>query len=58
MPAADLLIQGTVLTVDERQPTAEAIAVSDGRIVAIGNRSDVASWIGPETQTIEIGTAA
>ncbi len=55
MPAADLVIQGTVLTVDERQPTAEAIAVSDGRIVAVGDRSDVESWIGPETQTLDIG---
>ena len=55
MPAADLVIQGTVLTVDEAQPTAEAIAVSDGRIVAVGDRSDVEGWIGPETQTIDLG---
>jgi predicted amidohydrolase YtcJ len=34
VPAADLVIQGTVCTVDERQPTAEALAVSDGGIVA------------------------
>lgn len=55
MPAADLVIHGTVLTVDDLQPTAEALAVSDGRIVAVGNRSDVDSWIGPETQTLDIG---
>jgi predicted amidohydrolase YtcJ len=55
MPAADLVIQGTVLTVDALQPTAEALAVNDGRIVAVGNRSDIASWIGPNTQTIDIG---
>jgi predicted amidohydrolase YtcJ len=35
MPAADLVIFGTVLTVDESQPTAEGLAVSNGRIVAI-----------------------
>ena len=46
---------GTVLTVDDAQPTAEALAVSDGRIVAVGNRPDVESWIGPETQTLDIG---
>jgi predicted amidohydrolase YtcJ len=46
MPADDLVIQGTVLTVDELKPTADAIAVSDGRIVAVGDRSDVESWIG------------
>jgi predicted amidohydrolase YtcJ len=55
MPAADLVIRGTVLTVDELNPTAEAIAVSGGRIVAVGARSDVESWIGPETQTLDIG---
>jgi predicted amidohydrolase YtcJ len=38
MPAADLVIHGTVLTVDELKPTAVAIAVSDGRIVAVGLR--------------------
>src|ERR1700694_406905 len=55
MPAADLVIQGTVLTVDDLQPTAEALAISDGRIVAVGNRSGIDSWIGPETQTPELG---
>ena len=55
MPTADLVINGTVLTVDDAQPTAEALAVSDGRIVAVGKRSDVESWIGPETQTLDIG---
>jgi predicted amidohydrolase YtcJ len=55
MPAADLVISGTVLTVDEHQPTAEALAVSDGRIVAVGSRSDIESWIGPDTQTLDVG---
>src|SRR6476619_4168138 len=55
MPAADLVIRGTVLTVDDLQPTAEAMAVSDGRIVAVGDRSDVESWIGPATQTLDLG---
>jgi predicted amidohydrolase YtcJ len=55
MPPADLVIRGTVLTVDERQPTAEALAASGGRIVAVGARSEVESWIGPTTQTIDIG---
>jgi predicted amidohydrolase YtcJ len=41
MPSADLVITGTVLTVNEAQPTAEAIAVSDGRIVAVGTRAEV-----------------
>jgi predicted amidohydrolase YtcJ len=55
MADADLVITGTVLTVDEARPTAEALAVADGRIVAVGTRSDVAGFIGPDTQTIDVG---
>ncbi|MBJ8344839.1 amidohydrolase [Antrihabitans sp. YC2-6] len=55
MPSADLVILGTVLTVDDSQPTAEAVAAKDGRIVAVGDRSDVESWIGPETEVLDIG---
>jgi predicted amidohydrolase YtcJ len=54
MLAADLVIQGTVLTVDELQPTAEASAVSDGRIIAVGERADIESWIGPGTEVIDM----
>lgn len=55
MPAAELVITGTVLTVDERRPTAEALAVTDGRIVAVGDRDDVEQMIGPDTRTLDIG---
>src|ERR1700747_1266554 len=55
MPAADLVIQGTVLTVDELQPTAEALAVTDGRLVGVGTRADVAGWSAPATQTLDLG---
>jgi len=55
MPAANLAITGTVLTVDDLQPTAEALAVSDGRIVAVGSRPEIESWIGPATQTLDLG---
>src|SRR6201991_2375100 len=55
MPTADLVILGTVLTVDDNQPTAEALAASDGRIVAVGTRADIESWVGPDTRTVDIG---
>ncbi|WP_326548136.1 amidohydrolase [Mycolicibacterium sp. ND9-15] len=54
MATADLVIRGTVLTVDDRQPTAEAVAVADGRIVAVGSRREVESWIGPDTETWDV----
>lgn len=55
MAQADVVITGTVLTVDDARPTAEALAVADGRIVAVGARSDVADLIGPNTRTVDIG---
>jgi predicted amidohydrolase YtcJ len=54
MPA-ELVFFGTVLTVDEARPTAEALAVADGRIVAVGNRADVDVWVGPDTEIVELG---
>ena len=57
MPFADLVINANVLTVDDAQPTAESVAVSDGRIVAVGSRSEVAAWIGPNTHTEDLGDA-
>ena len=53
--AADLAFFGTVLTVDDARPTAEALAVADGRVVAIGSRADVAGWVGPDTEVVELG---
>lgn len=51
---ADLVLYGTVLTVDDAQPTAEALAVSGGRIVAVGSRAEVSGWVGPETDVREV----
>ncbi|BBX74979.1 amidohydrolase [Mycobacterium shinjukuense] len=55
MAAADVAITGTVLTVDDARPTAEAVAVADGRILAVGARSDIAGLIGADTRTIDVG---
>lgn len=54
MPA-DLVFHGTVLTVDDARPTAEAVAVSGGRIVAVGDRSDIEHHIGPGTRVVDVG---
>jgi predicted amidohydrolase YtcJ len=55
MRAADLVVTGTVVTVDQLQPTAEAMAVSDGRIIAVGDRSGIERWIGPGTEVLDTG---
>src|SRR6476620_4485129 len=55
MRTADLVVTGTLVTVDELQPTAEAMAVSDGRIIAVGDRSGIERWIGPDTEVLDTG---
>ena len=45
MADADLVITGTVSTVEEARPTAQALAVADGRIVAVGEQADVAGQL-------------
>ena len=46
---------GTVLTINDRQPTAEAVAVRDGRILAVGSKAEVLKTAGQDTKRIDIG---
>ena len=51
---ADLIvINGRVRTMDDDNPAAEAIAVKDGAIVAIGSRATIEALKGPATKIID-----
>ena len=51
---ADLVIvHGHVWTVDPRNSRAEAIAIHDGHIVAVGSDAEIAKWVGPATKSID-----
>lgn len=53
---ADLIVvNGRVLTMDDGNPVAEAIAVKDGAIVAIGSRTAIEGLKGPATQVVDAG---
>ncbi len=53
-PPADLvLLSAKIWTGDAKNPEAEALAVRDGRIVAIGMDSDIAKLKGPKTVVID-----
>jgi hypothetical protein len=46
---------GDVVTVDDARPTAEAVAVKDGRIVAVGTRAEVEqAHKGTATRTVDL----
>ncbi len=48
-----VLINGQVLTVDAQFAVAEAVAVRDGRILAVGSSAEIRRLVGPRTQTID-----
>jgi predicted amidohydrolase YtcJ len=48
---------GTILTMDEAHPTAEAVAVRDGMIVRVGRADYVNELAGPATQVRDLGTS-
>jgi predicted amidohydrolase YtcJ len=54
-PAADLVLTGGVIhTFDAARSRAEAIAIRDGRIVAVGTTADVQRLAGPGTRTVDL----
>ena len=52
-PADLVLLDGRVVTVDDRFRMSTALAVRDGRFVAVGSNEDVRAHIGSTTRVIE-----
>lgn len=52
---ADLVLFGKVHTADPAQPVAEGVAVRDGRILEVGDETDVLTYIGEGTRVIDVG---
>jgi len=52
---ADIVFKnGTVYTVDNDNTTAEAVAVKDGMIIAIGSSSDISKYEGDGTEVVDL----
>ncbi len=55
-PQADLVIRNAVIwTADSANPQAEALAVKDGRLLAVGKSYVVSPFIGDSTEVIDAG---
>lgn len=52
--ADNIYVGGDIITVNELQPTAEAIAVKGGRIIAVGYRDEVMKLKGKNTGVIDL----
>jgi predicted amidohydrolase YtcJ len=49
-----LYLNGTVITMTARDATAEAVAVKDGRILAVGPNNKIKALAGPSTKSIDL----
>ncbi len=49
-----ILTGGTVITVDPERPEAEAIAIKDGRILAVGSAGDLVRHVGAQTEVLDL----
>jgi predicted amidohydrolase YtcJ len=54
-PATMVLRGGTIVTMDDAVPEAQALAVRGDRIVAVGTSGQIAPYVGPATEVIELG---
>ena len=54
-PAADMVLtNGTILTVDANDSTAQAVAIAGGRIVAVGTSDAIKPRIGANTVVVDL----
>ena len=53
-PAERIIRGGPIVTVHAAQPTAEAVAIAGGRIVAVGSEADVMQHKGDATEVIDL----
>ena len=52
---ADLVLRnGNIVTVDDANPRAQALAVRDGRIMAVGSDSQIDAYVGSGAQVIDL----
>jgi predicted amidohydrolase YtcJ len=50
-----VLVGGKIVTVDPKATVAEAVAIRNGRISAIGSSAEIRRLAGPPTSIVELG---
>ena len=54
-PATLVLRNGKIVTVDDKMPQAQAIAIRGDRIAAVGSNTEIQRYVGPGTKVIDLG---
>ena len=57
-PVDSILINGVVLTVDRDDSIAQAVAISGGKIAAVGTTAEIKAMAGPKTEVIDLRSRA
>ena len=57
-PADLVLVNGAIITVNPRDAIAEAVAITGGRIVAVGTNAEIRARAGAATQVVDLGGRA
>jgi predicted amidohydrolase YtcJ len=50
-----VIVNGKVLTVDQQFTTAEAVAIRDGKVLAVGTNDQIRRLVGPSTRVVDAG---
>src|SRR5262249_37033058 len=53
--ADTILLNGKIITLDARSSVVQALAIRDGRIVAVGTNDDIKKLAGSSTRTVDVG---
>ncbi len=53
-----ILLNGKAYTLDDESTTAQAVAVKDGRILAVGGDAEISALAGPDTRQLALGGRA
>ena len=54
-PPEIVLLDGKIVTMDAQAPQREALAIRDGKILALGSTADIRRLAGPATRVVELG---
>jgi len=55
MTTADLILHhGLITTLDRANPTASAVAIKDGKFVAVGHDKEAMALAGPKTKVVDL----
>src|SRR5712675_3557697 len=50
-----ILLNGKIVTLDAKSSVVQALAIRDGRVVAVGHDDEVKKLAGPNTRTVDVG---